>query len=288
MTSSGTLRIGPAGWSYKDWRGIVYPERMSVHPVAYLSQYFDTIEINSSFYRPPNPRHAEAWVHALQQNPRFRFTAKLWQTFTHETGTWPGEKAVAEFLNGIQPLVDAHRFGCLLVQFPWSFRRTPENRTWLARIVEAFETLPIAVEVRHASWNRPEFFQGLRAAGAGCCNIDQPIFNDSIEPGDTVTASVAYVRFHGRNSRNWFRSGAGRDERYDYLYSPEELQDWESRIERIRSKASDVYVVTNNHFEGQAVVNALELTCNLLGRACPLPDTLTARYPQLQRLASKE
>lgn len=286
MSGSCSLRIGPAGWSYDDWRGVVYPEGMpkSRHPVEYLSTYFDTIEINSSFYRPVNPRHAETWAGQCGGNAAFRFTAKLWQGFTHERERWPGAMAARDFMNGIQPLVDAGRFGCLLVQFPWSFRRTRENRAWLARIIETFRELPLAVEVRHSSWDTAEVYEGFRTYDVAFCNIDQPLFRDSIGPSGRVTSGLGYIRLHGRNVENWFRENAGRDERYNYLYSGNELAEWEERIKKIEAATSEVYVITNNHYAGQAVVNAFELQFGLLGRRSAIPDSLLSAYPRLRRL----
>jgi uncharacterized protein YecE (DUF72 family) len=115
--------------------------------------------------------------------------------------------------------MDARRrrkLGALLAQFPWSFRRTPETRAWLARLTDEFADLPLVVEIRHATWNTPEFFESLRERGVGFVNIDQPP-RTGIEPTGRATAPVAYIRLHGRNLDNWFRDDAGVNERYDYL-----------------------------------------------------------------------
>lgn len=280
------VRFGPAGWSYEDWKGIVYPAGLprATHPVAWLSQWFDTIEVNATFYRQPDPRHALAWLRHLEDRPDFRFTLKLWEGFTHGREAWPGAAAVQAYRAGIAPLVDAGRLGAVLVQFPWSFRRTPENRQWLARIADAFDGLPLAVELRHATWDTPAVYTALRERGIAFCNIDQPIFKDSIAPSEHVTAPVGYVRLHGRNAADWFREGAGRNDRYNYLYSAEELTPWVDRIKAMKKLVNEIYVVTNNHFAGQAVVNALEMQHAIAPRRYTLPPELLARYPRLRRI----
>ncbi len=261
----GTIRIGPAGWSYADWKGIVYPESApkGFRPLEFLTQYFDTAEVNSTFYRPPDAGQARGWVAQTSGNSRFKFTAKLWQRFTHERNTWPDEEDVRVYCDGIAPLAEADRLGAILVQFPWSFRRTPENRQWLARVIDAFNAFPIVVEVRHTTWDEPEFYEGLRERAVTFCNIDQPTLRDCVAPSEAVTAPVGYVRLHGRNAENWFRDGIPPYERYNYLYSPDELKPWTNRIRSIQELAQDTYVVTNNHYRGQAIVNALEIAESL-------------------------
>ncbi len=284
------VRVGPAGWSYEDWKGIVYPARMpkSRHPLAYLAQFFDTVEINTTFYQPPNPKYCEAWSKHVKENPRFRFTAKLWQRFTHERDAWPADAEVAMVTEGFRPLLECGLLGAVLVQFPWSFKRTPEEREWLARVLETFQEFPLALEIRHASWNRPEVYDGLRERQVAFCNIDQPMFSKSLPATDTVTSKVGYVRLHGQNYKDWFRETAGRDDRYNYLYSDEELKPWLEKIERIRKQADQVYVVTNNHYRGQAVVNAFELQHGLGKTDIEIPPDLLENYPRLSRLKSEQ
>lgn len=287
---AGIVRVGPAGWSYDDWKGVVYPQPMpnKMHPLELLSQWFDTIEINSSFYRPMQARFADRWIQAVAGNPQFRFTAKLWRRFTHENTDALDSGDVAAFNDGARPLDESGLLGALLIQFPWSFKRTPGNRRWLETLTGAFEQYPLVVEVRHNSWNRQEVFDGLAARGIALCNIDQPLFRDSIGPDERVTAPLAYVRLHGRNYDDWFREDADRDERYDYLYSPEELAPWIDRLRAIRNKAGEVYAVTNNHYRGQAVVNALEIQAALGGRNVSIPGHLLEHYPRLAELAHRD
>jgi uncharacterized protein YecE (DUF72 family) len=137
------------------------------------------------------------------------------------------------------------------------------------------------VELRHASWNSATIYQTLEDLGVGFCNIDQPLFAKSIKPSATSTSMVGYVRLHGRNYQNWFREEAGPEERYDYLYSPDELEPWIARIKEIAKQTKETYVITNNHFRGQAVTNALEVKAVIEEERVPGPAPLLELYPRL-------
>jgi uncharacterized protein YecE (DUF72 family) len=259
----------------------VYPAdrkgKRSFDPLAYLARYFDTIEINSTFYRPPSERSAASWARRVAANPRFRFTAKLYQRFTHQRETaWRADE-VDEVRRGFTPLLEAERLGCVLVQFPWSFKRDDAAREWLGDLVGAFGEFPLAVEVRHASWNVPEFYAGLRERQVAAVNIDQPVFGHSITPGAEVTAPVGYVRLHGRNYENWFRDSAESHERYDYLYTKDELAGWLDRIHQVARQAQETYVIANNHYRGQAPANALMLK-GMAGQEVTVPEELTRAF----------
>ena len=286
MSRDPLIRIGPAGWSYKDWEGVVYPQKPGSRfdPLEYLSGFFDTIEINSSFYRPPASATAKSWAKRVRANPRFSFTAKLHRVFTHERGkaTATDEKS---FREGIDPLAIAGKLGALLLQFPWSFKNTIEDRIYLSKVLESFRDYPLVLEVRHASWNTPEIYEWLEERGIGVCNIDQPVFSKSIRPAALTTSPIGYVRLHGRNYQNWFREKAPRDERYNYLYSVDELDPWITRIRQVASQTIETYVITNNHFRGQAVVNALEIESTLLEKRVPGPAALFQAYPRLRESA---
>lgn len=285
--SGGVIRIGPAGWSYEDWKGVVYPPDIGrTHPLAYLSRFFDTVEVNSSFYRPPDPKHAERWVRETASNESFMFSVKLWQRFTHERNRPFEDEDVHVFQEGVRPIHEAGKLGAILIQFPWSFKRTDENRLWLARVAEQFQAYPLAVEIRHDSWEKQEVLDSLKNHNICFCNIDQPIFDHSVAPTEYVTAPIAYVRLHGRNHDAWFRSDASRDERYDYLYADRELDDWAARIDRIREGAQAVYVVTNNHYRGQAVANAFQLQDKLHLKDVDPPKSLRVAFPQLEAVGA--
>ena len=268
-----------AGWSYPDWEGIVYPKTPRFDGLSYLARFFDTLEINSSFYRIPAARTTSSWVKRVRANPEFRFTLKLYKGFTHErTATADDERLFAEAL---APLNDAAVLGAVLLQFPWSFKNDPEGLDYLSATLERFARHPLVVEVRHASWNQPEFYSFLVERGVGFCNIDQPLIGRSLAPSDRATGPVGYVRLHGRNYRDWFREDAGRDARYDYLYSEEELDPWVEKISEVSGTASSTYVITNNHFRGQAVVNALQIRSRIEKRRVKAPGSLLDHYPVL-------
>ena len=283
------IHIGPAGWSYKDWEGVVYPAKpgSKFDPLNYLAQFFDTIEINSSFYRPPAPATAKSWAKRVEENPGFTFTAKLHRIFTHERGkaTAEDEKAVREAMN---PLAESGRLGAILIQFPWSFKNTDEERAYLSRLIAQFQEYPLVVEVRHTSWNTPGVYEELEERGVGICNIDQPVFAKSIKPAALTTCGIGYVRLHGRNYENWFRDKAPRDDRYNYLYSLDELDPWITRIKEVARRTKESYVITNNHFLGKAVVNALEIKSILSEKKVPAPEPLFQKYPGLEETAFPE
>jgi uncharacterized protein YecE (DUF72 family) len=266
----------------------VYPEQKprGFYEAAYLAKYFDTIEINVSFYRPIPAKTADAWLGQVQQNENFRFTAKLWRGFTHDrTATAADEK---EFKEGVTPLLEAGRLGALLLQFPWSFRNTQENREYVTRLRGQFSEYPLVLEVRHASWSEPGTLDMLEQLDLGLCNIDQPLFKRSIKPSAVATSSIGYVRLHGRNYQSWFTENRHVGERYDYLYSIAELDPWLDRVKAVEHAAKDTYVVTNNHFLGKAVVNALEISSILRGQPVPVPPQILAHYPELQEFAANE
>lgn len=287
--SAASLRVGPAGWSYADWNGYVYPTRKpkGFHEAAYLAQFFDTIEINTSFYQPLRPDHAAGWIERVSANPNFVFTAKMWQKFTHDPGaTLEDEKAVRA---GFDVLRTAEKLGGVLLQFPFSFHCETETKAYLKSVLQRFAGYPLVVEVRHRSWNAPEVLDLLREFHAGICNIDQPIIGKSLEPAAEVTSPVGYVRLHGRRYDTWFSDDPKlpQHERYNYLYSREELQPWAERIERVAERARSVFVITNNHYLGKAVVNALELISILKHTKVDVPPTLRKQYPQLESIATE-
>ncbi|MGA7030847.1 MAG: DUF72 domain-containing protein, partial [Candidatus Acidiferrales bacterium] len=218
------IRVGPAGWSYADWKGVVYPAHRAkgFHEATFLADFFDTIEINTSFYQPLKPNLAAQWLKRIAANPRFLFTAKLWQKFTHEGDTTAEDVKIVRA--GFDILHDAERLGAVLLQFPFSFHNTPESLGRLNEILHDFREYPLVVEVRHASWARKEFYELLQERGVGFCNIDQPVIGRSIKPSERVTSPIGYVRLHGRRYDTWFSDDPASppSERYNYLYSEEE------------------------------------------------------------------
>jgi uncharacterized protein YecE (DUF72 family) len=304
--AKSVIRVGPAGWSYPDWFGYVYPScrRKGFHEATYLAEFFDTIEINTSFYNPLRPDHVAQWIDRVAANPRFVFTAKLWQRFTHETigknadpadspgaaspamvaATKEDERAVRA---GFDVLRAAGKLSAVLLQFPFSFHRTPETVENLSALLKRFADYPLVVEVRHASWQTPETFALLETFSAGFCNIDQPIIGRSLEPGAESTSPIGYVRLHGRRYDTWFTDDPAvpSHERYNYLYSTEELAPWAKRVAKVAERSREVFVITNNHYQGKGVVNALQLISILKRSKVKVPEPLRAQYPELEAIA---
>jgi uncharacterized protein YecE (DUF72 family) len=283
------IRVGPAGWSYKDWEGVVYPQKpgKAFDPLEYLARFFDTIEINSSFYRPPVPTTTKSWAKRVAENKNFVFTAKLHRVFTHERGK-ATKKDEKEYRHGMDVLAKAGKLGSVLLQFPWSFKNTPEDRVYLAKLLEKFSDYPLVLEIRHASWNTPDVYEWIEERGVGICNIDQPIFKKSIRPQALTTSPIGYVRLHGRNYKDWFRDKAQPHERYDYLYSIDELDPWVVRIKEVAKQTRETYVITNNHFRGKGVVNAIEIKAALDEKRLPAPEPLFEVYPRLSESAAPD
>ena len=275
------IRVGPAGWAYKDWNGTVYPvhKPRGFDPLAYIANYFNTVEINSTFYGPPRKDTARKWMESVNANPNFRFTAKLFQSFTHTRKPAPLDEK--EFKEGMAPLVEGDRLGALLMQFPWSFKNDAESRAYVVELGRRFHEYPLVLEVRHSSWMDEGVLDLLADLGVGICNIDQPLFKRSIRPNARVTSEIGYVRLHGRNYKQWFSPSANVRERYDHLYSVEELQPWVERIKQIATDAKETYAVANNHNVGKGPANALEILAMLGGTEVNAPPALVDTYPVL-------
>lgn len=300
MPEAAHTYVGTAGWSYKDWEGIVYPAQIkkSQHPVEYMAHYFDMLEINTSFYGHIKPEWGKLWCRkARLANPEFLFTAKLNRAFTHSPiavveGTssdtihvGPNDEQLAKA--GLDSIAEENMLGAVLVQFPISFKNTNQNRDYLDAMLDKFRRYPLVVEVRHNSWTNEGTLRYFAQKGAAFCNIDQPLLGKAVVPSEQVTSPVGYVRLHGRNYEQWFDSDSGSD-RYNYLYTQPELQAWKNRIDAIAAKAQNTFVVTNNHFEGKAAVNALQLKSMLTGRSVRVPATLRNRYWELGEIASQD
>jgi uncharacterized protein YecE (DUF72 family) len=301
MENPSQIRIGTAGWSYKDWDGVLYPPEVSrkkIHPVEFLARFFDVIEINTSFYGHIRPELGRLWCRkAAAVNPNFVFTAKLHRSFTHSPLAVMEPTSAASIRQndedeklareGLESLASEGKLGALLIQFPVSFKNTSLNREYLEQLLRQFIEYPRVVEVRHESWDNPETIAEFMRQNVGFCNIDQPLLGRSLAPTEHVTSGVGYVRLHGRNYDQWFDSD-NRDDRYNYLYKPAELEKWKAKIEIIAHKAKTTYVIANNHFQAKAAVNALELKHLLSGKKVAAPETLVRQYPELRKISEIE
>ncbi len=297
MPVTPQIYVGTAGWSYKDWEGIVYPAQLkkSQHPVEYLARYIDVLEINTSFYGHIKPEWGKLWCRmARSVNPQFQFTAKLNRAFTHSPiavlestsadtirATDEDERLAKE---GLESVAQEEMLGAVLAQFPISFKNTNAKRDYLETVIEKFKYFPLVVEVRHNSWTNEGTLRYFAEKGVAFCNIDQPSLGKAITPSEHVTAAIGYVRLHGRNYQQWFDSDS-RNDRYNYLYTEPELKGWKTRIDTIAGKAGKTFVIANNHFEGKAAVNALQLKHMLTGRSVSVPNTLLKKYWELGEIA---
>jgi len=281
-TRKAHVYVGPAGWSYDDWKGVVYPEKRprGFHPLVYLAQFFNTVEINSSFYRIPTPQTTEKWAQLVERFGDFQFSMKLWNEFTHVRDEID-PRALREWHAAADPLRRHGRLAAVLVQFPWSFRWSQENRQYLEQLTQALAPDPLVIEVRHGDWENEAYLDWLRARGFAFANIDQPVMGNSIPPTQYVTSPIAYVRLHGRNYKNWFRDNAEAGERYDYLYTPEEIEEWMKRLQEIIKKAEKVFVIGNNHTAGRAVANGLQIKAMLEKRQVAGPPALAKAFPSI-------
>jgi uncharacterized protein YecE (DUF72 family) len=300
MDAASHIRIGTAGWSYKDWDGVFYPpevRRKKIHALEYLAHFFDVVEINTSFYGHIRPELAKLWVRKIEWNPNFVFTAKLHRSFTHSplavmeptsaASIRPTDEDEAKAREGLDAIAGEGKLGALLIQFPVSFKNTSLNREYLERLLRQFIEYPRVVEVRHDSWDNAETLAAFARQNVAFCNIDQPTIGKSLAPTEHVTSPVGYVRLHGRNYKDWFNSD-DRNDRYNYLYSADELGGWKDKIESVAEKAQTTYVITNNHYQGRAGANALELKSMLSGKRVKAPPELLETYPELKKFADPD
>ncbi len=256
------ILVGTSGYSFADWVGPFYPP--GTRPADFLSFYsrhFDTVEVNATYYRVPPPSTLERMERKTP--PGFRFMVKVNQAMTHERSLEAG--LVRGFRAALEPLKAAGKYDGLLAQFPWGFRRTPENEAHLAALRDSLAEEPLFVEFRHASWALPDIPERLRARRLGFCAVDEPAIAGLMPPVAWVTAEDAYVRFHGRNAANWWGSRppvttgaavAATGDRYDYDYRPEELKEWVQKVRDLAGQARRTYLFFNNCHAGHAARSA--------------------------------
>jgi len=303
------VRVGTSGWSYPEgrgtWNGVFYPPRgtrgfRAGDELSYYAEHFDTVEVNSTFYRQPSAPTTARWV--AQTPAVFEFSVKLYQAFTHVTligrgplsdrtprpasalpRPAPGEADL--FMAGIDPIAANGRLGAVLAQFPPGFHCSPESLDYVAGLLETLRDYPVAVELRHRSWSDAgtTTAEVLGRFQAAWVQIDEPKFRLSIRQ-DLVPniERFSYMRLHGRNAAQWWSPEAPED-RYNYLYSREELQPFATAASVGRSDVRKAYLYLNNHFAAKAVVNAAVLKHELGQRVTGeyRPEMLDA-YPELR------
>lgn len=285
------IRIGIAGWDYADWTGTVYPSKGSgrLDRLAYICRFVDIIEINSTFYRPASPRTAHSWLRRTEfRKDAFSFSAKLHRSWTHQ-GEADSADELLDDMDGLRVLREGGKLSALLAQFPQSFHHNARSIERLRRMVDWLSGWPLVVEVRHAGWQTDEARNEFDRLGVGWCVVDQPMIGKSTAaPTARVTSPTGYLRLHGRNTRDWFREDAGRDARYDYIYSEDELLELSGIARRMTDAAEELIVVQNNHFRGQALVNTLQLKHMIQGQTPLAPETLVEVYPELAATTAVE
>ena len=308
----GEVRIGTSGWSYPSgpgsWNGVFYPARRGgmrgATELEYYAEHFDTVEVNSSFYRLPDPAVTKKW--AFETPARFDFCLKLYQKFTHpgmylkharshegaEESPIPTVTGadVDAFRQSVDPLASAGKLGGLLVQFPPSFKHGDDACEYLDWLLKSFSDYPIAVELRHRSWSdhQQAVLALLKAQRAAWVQIDEPKFRSSIQQSHLPNlGSLYYMRLHGRNAEKWWTHDHP-DERYDYLYSPAEIDGFADTVARVRQLVQKIYVFMNNHFAGKAVANAAALR-HAVGQPVPgeYSQEMLERYPFLGTIAAR-
>lgn len=279
---AGKVYIGIAGWSYPDWKGIVYPNSKT-DQLEYVSRFVDCVEINSTFYKPPFEKATKSWLERTSAKPDFFFTAKLHRDITHE-GKLEAEM-VKQFHEGFAPMLEAGKLKTLLAQFRYDFGDANLNRQHLSKIIEVFsKAFRIAVEVRHKSWQLPDALKFLEGLGVTVCNLDYPTIYNSFDLQLCTVGRDGYFRMHGRNAEKWF-SKSTRDETYDYYYNEKELNQVKQRIDELAKAFQTLTVIANNHYRGAELANSLELKCLLTGQKQPVPEGLLKAYQQLAKIA---
>jgi uncharacterized protein YecE (DUF72 family) len=271
MSDRAKIYIGTSGWSYPagegTWKGHFYPPGR-INELEYYSRYFNTVEINSSFYSPPNPGYVDNWAKRVPAD--FLFTLKLWQKFTHpkmyeeSTGRNAAisQEDVDIFKSSIDPLVQSGKLGVLLAQFPPSFKNDDYGRQILGAVINTFGEYKLAVELRHRSWSDDKNTARLLSENhVSWVSIDEPQFSSSVAADVPLTSDMAYFRFHGRNKENWWNGNT--ETRYKYLYSDRELNELSGKIEAAAGKTKQLFAFFNNHWQAYAPKNAISLMKNL-------------------------
>ena len=287
---SPKYHIGTAGWSYKDWVPSFYPKNQSAgfDWLQFYSHYFNCVEVNSTYYTYISPKIVEGWIRKVTDSDDFLFTIKLHQDFTHKKDF--DQQKIKTVNSNLDLLKQAERLGGLLIQFPYSFSFDNTTADYVRVLKDIFQSYNCFVEVRHKSWLKKEALEMFKKLNL----TYQPQIDEAIPFEPIITNDKASLRFHGRNVKAWLKSinNFGKQqsyeeqsERYKYLYSPGELVEIDQKIKSIQEKVKEVYVIMNNHPQGDAIANAFELIHLLEEKdKVQMPSTIVKAYPRLETL----
>ena len=300
---SKDIKIGTSGYSYpgappKGWFGAFYPDvkAKGFDELKYYGQIFNTVEINTTFYRPLSDSVARTWI--AKTPPDFVFAIKLWQKFTHgtkisrksSTEKWEDitQEDIDQVRAGILPLAEAGKLGSLLLQYPAGFHCTPENIEKVEKTLRSFYDYPKVVELRHQSWSdeRSQMITLLEDNRASGVLIDEPKFTGSIRQDWEPVGEIFYFRAHGRNAKTWWRPKESW-ERYDYFYSRDEVKRIGERIKMAAGtpRIKKAFAFFNNHARGNSAANAIMLSQELGMRLKAMPgEAMIAKFPELVKI----
>lgn len=275
---SPKIKVGIAGWSYPGWRGIVYPDAKT-DMLSYAAQFVDVIEINSTFYRPALSEDSRSWVDRTSQSNDFCFTAKLHQSFTHRG--FFDESLTSRLKEGLVPLLEAGKLHRLLAQFHDRFSDTADNRLRLEKIAGLFSNYcPLAFELRHKSWHKPEALEFLRGLQVSLCDSDYVNREPHELLGHKHVGQHGYFRLYGPNREKRF-GAASADQTRDLFYTANELQELLSAIERAAQGCQTYTLIAVNHYKGAELANAIQIKAMLTGTKRRFPELLLIEYPDL-------
>lgn len=257
MIHTTPIAVGCSGWSYRDWEGPIYPAGTR-DKLRYMAERVDVLEINSTYYRPPDPMSAVSWLRRTIDLPDFTFTAKLHQDVTHKHHIDP--EMTAHFRRAFIPLIEAGRLPHFLAQFSSAFRDEPARRDHLQRVTDAYASMTgLTLELRHNSWQAPDALRFLDSLGVTVANLDYPAGRDGFNLTRTNIGRHAYLRLHGRNRAAWTSRDPAAGGRYDYHYQATEIEAIVERARQLAENAHSLTIVANNHAHGNAVVNARQI-----------------------------
>lgn len=246
------IYIGTSGYSYQDWIGPFYPEGTKAGDMlAHYAEQFNFTEINSTYYKIPNP--FMFFNMQKKTGDDFVFTVKLHQSMTH--GKNASKQDYKSFIEAVSVLEETKKLGCLMAQFPYSFYCNQENKDYILNVREQLMDFKLVVEFRNSKWINDDTFTFLKNSGIGYVCVDEPALVGLMDKSTIAAADTAYIRFHGRNSQKWWNHNEAY-ERYDYLYSENELTEWKEKIKGLQQETDDIFISFNNHFRAQAVMNA--------------------------------